>query len=858
MQVKVFISYSHKDEHFKEALNEHLSMLKRSNLISEWHDRKLIGGDDWRGQISKNLEEAQLILFLVSSSFLASEYCFDIEFKRALERHAEGTAQLIPVVVRPCDWTTSELGSFQGLPKEAIPIAKWDDQDEGWLNVVQGIKQRLALFLPKAPVVVDASITVPKITLTNATLSWLDDTEVALSHRRVNKIRLSEIYVALDMEQARATRKDELVIKNTSYLLEEAGRYVISGEEQQGKTSLLKNAFTHFAAQGIPVVYIDATSVTNADIEKYLGKALIEQYLGMSLDQLLASPRRVVLLDNVNNIRLNERFRGNFLKEINKYFEHVIVTCSASFTYLISEIDAFDEYSSFELLGLGHVKRSELVEKWISLGVEESISEHELYDQCDEIKEKLDAVIRKNIVPAKPIYILMLLQMFEAGSQQNLDLSSYGHCYQQLIYQSFDNAKIPKKQFDTYLNVLTELSWELHLNQDGINHSGLENFFSRYEQTFLSVDGTSMIEKLKGNSILHERDYKVLFKYPYLFYFFVAKKIAESYSADAETRKELDNLIKNLHREDYANILVFVTHHTKEKWVLDKIDNALQALFSGHKTATLSKDQIGFLQDFIAQIPDLVIEQREIRAERKMQNVALDKLEQAELANAKVEANLSEESKSALLSDLPANINKTFKGMELAGQIIRNRHATLPKSNLLKLAQQGAFTGLRFLTFFIDVSDAAKSEVVKYVAANLNANPELSNEEIEVLARNHFIAMTYGVINGVIRKTALSIGSKEAAEIYAHLEGTSPSPAITLLNQSIAFQFTRKLDFLKLSETYEKLKNNPVCVRILKDMAVQYVYMFPIGYREKQQLSELLKIPVQTQRAIERKKAKRA
>lgn len=663
------------------------------------------------------------------------------------------------------------------------------------------------------------------------------------------------------MEEVKNSRSEDVNIKNTSHILTEIGHYIISGEEQQGKTSLLKRAFKYFAFEGIPVVYIDAASVTSADLEKYLCKALDDQYNNVCLDDLLSSNKRVLLLDNINDIKLNERFRQNFLKEINKYFNHVVVTCSASFAYLISEIDAFDDYSNFELLVLGHLKRSELVEKWVSLEIEESISEHELYDQCDEIKEKLDAVIRKNIVPAKPIYILMMLQMFEAGSQQNLDLSSYGHCYQQLIYQSFDNASIPKKDFDTYLNVLTELSWELHQNQDGVNHAGLESFFRKYEETYLSVDGNSMIEKLKGNSILHEHNHKIEFKYPYLLYFFVAKKIAESYSADENTRKNLDDLIENFHREDYANILVFVTHHTKEKWVLDKIDSALQSLFPEHEAAKLTRKQTSFMQDFIAKIPDLVIEQREIREERKKQNLALDKVERverAELITTETEKNISVETKNALLSNLPANINKTFKGMELAGQIIRNRHATLPKSNLLKLAQQGAFTGLRFLTFFIDVSDAAKTEVVKYVASNLNENPELSNEEIEELAKSHFIAMTYGVINGVIRKTASSIGSKEAAEIYAHLEGASASPAITLINQSIAFQFTRKLNIPKLSETYERIKNNPVCVRILKDMAIQYVYMFPIGFKEKQQLAELLNIPVKTQRAIERKQAKRA
>ena len=149
---------------------------------------------------------------------------------------------------------------------------------------------------------------------------------------------------------------------------------------------------------------------------------------------------------------------------------------------------ALDEYESIDLLGLGNKKREELVQKWISLGVEENIDEKELYTKCDELKSRLNGIIKKNIVPPKPIYILMLLQMFEANAQLNLELTSYGHCYQQLIYQSFDKANISKQDFDKYLNVLTELAWEIFKKENNLNPFEIELFFTNYCKSFLSID----------------------------------------------------------------------------------------------------------------------------------------------------------------------------------------------------------------------------------------------------------------------------------------------------------------------------------------------------------------------------------
>jgi TIR domain len=101
--VKVFLSYSHQDEELRKELVFHLSGLRQRGLIDPWHDRKISAGTEWADQIDTNLEQAHIILFLVSADFIDSRYCYDIEMKRALERHDGKTAHVIPVIMRDCD-----------------------------------------------------------------------------------------------------------------------------------------------------------------------------------------------------------------------------------------------------------------------------------------------------------------------------------------------------------------------------------------------------------------------------------------------------------------------------------------------------------------------------------------------------------------------------------------------------------------------------------------------------------------------------------------------------------------------------------------------------------------------------------
>ncbi|WP_437305670.1 TIR domain-containing protein [Sorangium sp. So ce388] len=144
--LRLFFSYSHKDEALRDELETHLALLKREGLLQSWHDRRIAAGDEWAGQIDRNLDEAEVILLLVSADFLASDYCFDNEMTRALARHDAGQACVIPVILRKTDWQSAPFAKLQALPKDARPITLWQDRDEAWHDVALGIRHAIEVL----------------------------------------------------------------------------------------------------------------------------------------------------------------------------------------------------------------------------------------------------------------------------------------------------------------------------------------------------------------------------------------------------------------------------------------------------------------------------------------------------------------------------------------------------------------------------------------------------------------------------------------------------------------------------------------------------------------------------------------
>ena len=148
MAPKVFFSYAHSDEALRDELAKHLTMLKRNGEISDWYDRDINAGASLDDEINSALESSQIVLCLLSPDFIASHYCYEREMKRALERRRAGHCEVIPVILRPCDWLETPLAALRATPNDGKPVTTLPDRDAAFLNVAADIRRVARGFGP--------------------------------------------------------------------------------------------------------------------------------------------------------------------------------------------------------------------------------------------------------------------------------------------------------------------------------------------------------------------------------------------------------------------------------------------------------------------------------------------------------------------------------------------------------------------------------------------------------------------------------------------------------------------------------------------------------------------------------------
>lgn len=139
--MKAFISYSHKDVAALERLHAHLAMLRRDDLIQQWFDRDILAGGIVDSEIDERLEGSDLFLLLVSPDFLNSDYCYNREMTRALERHHDGSARVVPIVIEPCEWKASPLGRLKAVPRDGLAVSEWTNENNAYLDITQELRR---------------------------------------------------------------------------------------------------------------------------------------------------------------------------------------------------------------------------------------------------------------------------------------------------------------------------------------------------------------------------------------------------------------------------------------------------------------------------------------------------------------------------------------------------------------------------------------------------------------------------------------------------------------------------------------------------------------------------------------------
>ena len=271
-QLKLFISYSHEDESHVNEFRKYLAPLKTKETISDWYDRKIIGGQEFQSEIDSNLEDADIICLFISPNFLSSSACMK-EKTDAIRLKQKKGLSVVSIILCDCGWLDDgDIARFLVMPTDGKPIAGWEDSNSAWMDVYNQLK-----------LVIEKEHKIRQLKISDQFSSFLQSTEILTkTHSRREDVLLDEIFVypeltkySDDLEECEERISARTVIENFS----DYSRMLIAGENQSGKTTLCKKLFIELRKKNFVPIYVsDGEDGYSGRIENKLSKAFNDQY----------------------------------------------------------------------------------------------------------------------------------------------------------------------------------------------------------------------------------------------------------------------------------------------------------------------------------------------------------------------------------------------------------------------------------------------------------------------------------------------------------------------------------------------------------------------------------------------------
>jgi len=841
------ICYSHLDEGYIDEFRKHITPLKDNGLIKDWYDRKIIGGQDFQNEIDNNLENADIICLFMSANFLSSDACKK-EIKNALELKKKKGIVVLPVILSPCGWLdVKEISSLLALPTDGGPVSGFADSTDAWNKVYNGLKD-----------VIEKEIKIKRLKITEPFLFFLQDTNLLTrAHSRKDEVLLDDIFVYPELEKYDDLRECEKK-ESSEKLIEnfcEYPRILIAGENQAGKTTLCKKIFVELRKKNFVPVYIsDKANQYAGKIENKISKAYKEQYEIVSIDEI-DKQRLVPILDDFHFAKN----KGKHINDLSSYY-HQIIIVDDIFSLNFKDESLIRSFSHFKIKEFVPSLRDKLINKWACLS-DTNLNENEMYQNLDHRTELVNTTLGKaignGIMPAYPFFILSIINTYETIAKPlNQEITSQGYCYQALIYMYLTKQGVKNDEIDTYINFLTEFAFFFYTKKKGeIAADEFNVFMSSYLNKYnLPIKQETLLSKLRQTQIIAlDNCNNYFFCYQYLYYFFVAKHLAEHIKDNEET---IDSIISNLHKDENAYIAIFISHHSRDAYVLKKITNNARCLFKQYNPATLSKEELGFFDEQVNVIVEAVLPRTTMTPEKERGD-RLKLQDEAEQNNRGKKDKIAQEEKE---DHLPKDLRRSVKTVEVMGSIIKNRAGSLGKSELESIFEEAMKVHLRILTSFFELikDEGEQKKIVDYISDRIETvienkaeerrqegrkEKEHSKEEIEKMSRCLFWNLNFFVIYGFIGKIINSLGSNKLTAIIEKVCDNDNTPASFLVKHGILMWYNKNIQIDNIANEIDKDDFSGIATKVMKFMIVNHCSMHSIGFKGKQKIENKFKIP---------------
>lgn len=653
------------------------------------------------------------------------------------------------------------------------------------------------------------------------------------------KMTLDEFFVYPDLERmnTRQVKVDEDFTDSSSILDDKQYRLVmLEGDDQSGKTSLLNMYYLRFVDKYMYPVFVKGKHIFNENLDKIIGTAFSEQYNSDEREKYLqyARERKILLVDNFDECQLNDTAKRKVIDQLIDRFHKVIITTKenegvSSSYFLMEKKETF----MARIKPLGHVKRNELVKKfYTTYDVNAStLKQQALLEQVKAGFDMVESFLGKEYMPSYPIYILSILLSNTKMQSSSLERTSYGYCYGALITCALMTCVEDRTKIDRYYNVLTSLAYHIYKKKGKpISENDFEKFYDAYQNEFFS-QGFKEVKAnlLKCNLLRCTDDYYYKFSYNYIYYYLVAKYMAE-HIHDKDGLNDIMDLCEDIHDEQKANILIFIAHHIKAPQFIEATQLALMTALEKQKPVTLDRDD-----DYYKLVNELC---ESLKKELVAPGEKIDPEKEREKMLAKRdehEKHLSKEKVNP--NDLPIeiqNMNKSLRSIEVVGQIVKNRQGSLPKTNIKSMVREMYETAFRTISYFGAIIESERTQLIEDVIKNKKEGE--TNDEVKKKIDSFFEMTSLNFCLFVFSKVINSVGNKELRGTFTEIANEIGTPAAKLVSFSIISCFTSKIAITELEDLVEELRDNPVAMSIIRARVRSFLYNNHVPINERQKI----------------------
>ena len=837
-KLKLFISYSHKDEKsYIDDFKKHIDILKDKGLIEDWYDRKILAGEDYQNKIDNNLEDADIICLFISKEFLSSPSCKK-EKEKALELRKKKGISVIPIILSSCEWLDEEdISKLLALPTDGKPISKFEDPDEAWLGVYEGLKK-----------IIEKEIKFKNLKITEEFEGFLQDTEMlTYAHSEKERVLLDDIFMPPDLDKFNDLGEHEEISSEELFKnLLDYPRIVIAGENQSGKTSLCKVMFKELRKRNFVPIYIsDEKDQFRGRIENKILESFHKQYDDDGFDINEIDKERIIpIIDDFHFAKNKEKH----VKDLSVYPRCILIVDDI-FSLNIEDEKLLASFTRFKISEFKPTLRNELIKKWRRL-TDKEIRDID-YRDIDRTTELIDSTlgesIGKKIMPAYPFFILSAIVTYETlAIPLNQEITSQGYCYEAFIYFYLRKQGVRNDEIDTYMNFLTELAFYFYKEK---KYELFPDDFTSFMKLYLEKYNLPIDQKilLKNLSLIVSTDSfnNYSFRYPYLYYFFVAKYLADHLENEG-IKEEIEKIMNNLHVNENAYIAVFMSHHSKNIGILCTVERNVRGLFDKYEPATLIKDEVKFFDEQVDKIiePSLPSVDTTPETERKKRLRTQDKLELSQ--------NAEEQEDSDKEDSLGRDLRRAIKTVEVMGTIIKNRAGSLEKTKLEEIFLDGMNLHLRILSSFFDlIKDKEGQEaIIDFISVRLKKiikesdekKKELNREDLKKMARMIFWNLNFFIVYGFINKIVHSLGSDKLIKVEEEVCDEVGTPVSFLVKHGILMWYNKNLQVNELAIRIKEKDFSKLAERVSKLMVVDYCSLHSIDYKDRQRIENKLRI----------------